>query len=183
MVRRAWYALPQLEMRRLCCCRVYTPPTREVMVEVWNCTAVPGAANNITSGDAPAGSGGCMYRSPTIEYLWPENVPGTPIVANNFESACPRILCNAPLAGLAPREHCKSARSLPCSVARVRAVMGLQGISSSAATCQLSLPNAAASHPRKPADFMPRSPAVPEPEPAPCHPQHCRQGAVMLHPP
>lgn len=67
--------------------RIYTPPTREVMVEVWNCTAVPGAANNITSGDAPPGSGGCMYRSPTIEYLWPENVPGTPIVANNFQSA------------------------------------------------------------------------------------------------
>jgi hypothetical protein len=59
------------------------------MVEVWNCTAVPGAANNITSGDAPPGSGGCMYRSPTIEYLWPENVPGTPIVANNFQSAWP----------------------------------------------------------------------------------------------
>jgi hypothetical protein len=61
-------------------------------VEVWNCTPVPGAANNITSGDAPAGSGGCMYRSPTIEYLWPENVPGTPIVANNFQSETRQML-------------------------------------------------------------------------------------------
>jgi hypothetical protein len=61
---------------------VYTPAPREVMVDITGCTPVEGAANGVTSGDGPGA--GCMYRNPAIEYIWPENVPGAPIVPNNF---------------------------------------------------------------------------------------------------
>ena len=62
---------------------VYTPPTREVMADITGCTPVVGAVNGITSGTGPGA--GCMYRNPTIEYIWPENIPGTPIAESNFQ--------------------------------------------------------------------------------------------------
>ncbi len=72
---------------------IYTPPMREVMAEVIGCQTVAGAANNMTSGDGPPQHAGCQYRNPTIEYIWPENAPGAPIVENNFQGAHPVSNC------------------------------------------------------------------------------------------
>jgi len=62
----------------------FLPPPREVRAVIegaWlpNTQAglAPTAANGITWG---------QYRNPAIEYIFPENVPGTPIVANNFDT-------------------------------------------------------------------------------------------------
>ena len=74
---------------------IYTPPMREVMSEVVGCQTVAGAANNMTSGDGPPQHAGCQYRNPTIEYIWPENAPGAPIVENNFQGARPASMCGA----------------------------------------------------------------------------------------
>eukprot|EP00953_Heterococcus_sp_UTEX-ZZ885_P034607 17903-Heterococcus_DN1.PRE.1 len=54
---------------------VYTPPPREVMSNIVGCT-------QSSTGTLP----GCSYRNPAIEYIWGENVPGAPIVENNFNS-------------------------------------------------------------------------------------------------
>ena len=62
----------------------YLPPPREVMADITGCATVAGAANGITSGDGPAAHGGCMYRNPAIEYLWPEFLAGTPVPELNF---------------------------------------------------------------------------------------------------
>jgi hypothetical protein len=67
------------------------------------CKLVPGAANGVNSGlgdtatpyfpdKMPLVGGqlqtgaGCLYRNPTIEYIWPENIPGGPPIENNFNS-------------------------------------------------------------------------------------------------
>jgi len=62
----------------------FLPPPREVRSVIegaWlpNTQAglAPTAANGITWG---------QYRNPAIEYIFPENVPGTPIVPNNFDT-------------------------------------------------------------------------------------------------
>jgi hypothetical protein len=61
------------------------------MSEIVGCNTTAGAANGMTSGDGPPLHAGCMYRNPTIEYIWPENVPGAPIVENNFQGASLRL--------------------------------------------------------------------------------------------
>src|SRR5438067_2932458 len=62
----------------------FLPPPREVRAVIegaWipqtQAGAAPTAANGITWG---------QYRNPAIEYIFPENVPGTPIVPNNFDT-------------------------------------------------------------------------------------------------
>src|SRR5256885_2584203 len=62
----------------------FLPPPREVRAVIegtWVPQTQPGAApttaNGITWG---------QYRNPAIEYIFPENVPGTPIVPNNFDT-------------------------------------------------------------------------------------------------
>lgn len=66
-------------------------PVREVMASVMGCQPQYGAGNGLTSGDADTGFGGCHYRNPSIEFLWPENVPGARPVENNFQ--CERRPC------------------------------------------------------------------------------------------
>src|SRR4051794_6723531 len=63
----------------------FLPPPREVRAVIEGAwlpnapagTVAPTAANGITFG---------QYRNPAIEYIFPENVPGTPIVPNNFDT-------------------------------------------------------------------------------------------------
>src|SRR4051812_1289294 len=63
----------------------FLPPPREVRAVIEGAwlpnapagTVAPTAANGITWG---------QYRNPAIEYIFPENIPGTPIVENNFNS-------------------------------------------------------------------------------------------------
>jgi len=62
----------------------FLPPPREVRAVIegaWipqtQAGLAPTAANGITWG---------QYRNPAIEYIFPENVPGTPIVPNNFDT-------------------------------------------------------------------------------------------------
>src|SRR5947208_2420348 len=63
----------------------FLPPPREVRAVIEGAwlpnapagTVAPTAANGITWG---------QYRNPSIEYIFPENVPGTPIVPNNFNT-------------------------------------------------------------------------------------------------
>jgi len=63
----------------------FLPPPREVRAVIegaWLPNAPAGtvpliAANGITAG---------QYRNPAIEYIFPENVPGKPIVPNNFDT-------------------------------------------------------------------------------------------------
>jgi hypothetical protein len=63
----------------------FLPPPREVRAVIEGAwlpnapagTLAPTAANGITYG---------QYRNPAIEYIFPENVPGTPIVPNNFDT-------------------------------------------------------------------------------------------------
>src|SRR4051812_10399077 len=63
----------------------FLPPPREVRAVIEGAwlpnapagTVAPTAANGITYG---------QYRQPSIEYIFPENVPGTPIVPNNFDT-------------------------------------------------------------------------------------------------
>jgi hypothetical protein len=63
----------------------FLPPPREVRSVIEGAwlpnapagTVAPTAANGITYG---------QYRNPAIEYIFPENVPGTPIVPNNFDT-------------------------------------------------------------------------------------------------
>lgn len=58
----------------------FLPPTREVRAVIEGAWA-PGqtrtAANGIIWG---------QYHAPILEYIFPENIPGTPVVPNNFES-------------------------------------------------------------------------------------------------
>jgi hypothetical protein len=69
----------------------FIPPTREVRGVVMN--VVPGAtptltpANTIASGlTAANGISYGQYHAPIQEYIFPENVPGTPIPENNFNT-------------------------------------------------------------------------------------------------
>jgi hypothetical protein len=62
----------------------FLPPPREIRAVIeggWIAPIAPAlaptAANGITYG---------QYRNPAIEYIFPENIPGTPIVNNNFNS-------------------------------------------------------------------------------------------------
>jgi len=63
----------------------FLPPPREVRAVIEGAwlpnapagTVAPTAANGLTWG---------QYRNPAIEYIFPENVPGTPIVPNNFNT-------------------------------------------------------------------------------------------------
>ncbi|TMB33878.1 MAG: hypothetical protein E6J61_04675 [Deltaproteobacteria bacterium] len=58
----------------------FLPPPREVRAVLqgaWTAAAPLLAANGITTG---------QYRNPSIEYIFPENLPGTPIVENNFNT-------------------------------------------------------------------------------------------------
>ncbi|MFL5406717.1 MAG: hypothetical protein ACJ79O_12750 [Myxococcales bacterium] len=63
----------------------FLPPPREVRAVIEGAwlpnapagTVAPTAANGITWG---------QYRNPAIEYIFPENIPGTPIVENNFNT-------------------------------------------------------------------------------------------------
>lgn len=68
----------------------FLPPTREVRAVIEGLHGqVPGtpgaqtAANGLFFG---------QYHGPILEYLFPENVPGTPVVPNNFE-AIPFLAC------------------------------------------------------------------------------------------
>jgi hypothetical protein len=68
----------------------FLPPTREVRAVIEGQQGqVPGtpgaqtAANGLSFG---------QYHGPILEYLFPENVPGTPMIANNFE-AIPFLVC------------------------------------------------------------------------------------------
>ncbi|HSM86283.1 MAG TPA: hypothetical protein VLT16_09035 [Candidatus Limnocylindrales bacterium] len=58
----------------------YLPPTREVRAVIegaWVPGQTTAYANGIIAG---------QYHAPILEYIFPENVPGTPIVANNFNT-------------------------------------------------------------------------------------------------
>ena len=61
----------------------FLPPTREVRAVIegaWTPATVPattGGANGLIAG---------QYHAPIMEYIFPENVPGTPPPPNNFES-------------------------------------------------------------------------------------------------
>lgn len=63
----------------------YIPPTREVRAVIENAdgTIPP------TTDSSPTASNGIVYgqyHAPIGEYIFPENIPGTPIVPNNFET-------------------------------------------------------------------------------------------------
>jgi hypothetical protein len=58
----------------------FVPATREIRVAIggaWFPGQTTTYANGIIAG---------QYHAPVLEYLFPENIPGTPIVANNFET-------------------------------------------------------------------------------------------------
>ena len=58
----------------------YLPPTREVRAVIegaWVPGQITAYANGIIAG---------QYHAPILEYIFPENIPGTPIVANNFNT-------------------------------------------------------------------------------------------------
>ena len=57
---------------------VFIPPTREVRAVIEGTHGAPTpAANGLLAG---------QYHAPILEYIFPENVPGTPIVENNFNT-------------------------------------------------------------------------------------------------
>ena len=69
---------------------VFLPPTREVRAVLEGQQGqVPGSASAITAAN---GIFFGQYHAPILEYVFPENVPGSPIVANNFE-ALPFLAC------------------------------------------------------------------------------------------
>ena len=62
----------------------FLPPTREVRAVIEGLqTQVPGT---ITAATTANGIFYGQYHAPILEYIFPENIPGTPIVANNFEA-------------------------------------------------------------------------------------------------
>ncbi|MEI7743553.1 MAG: hypothetical protein WCK58_07365 [Chloroflexota bacterium] len=68
----------------------FLPPTREVRAVIEGQQGqVPGLAGAVTYAN---GIYAGQYHAPIDEYIFPENVPGTPIVANNFE-AIPFLAC------------------------------------------------------------------------------------------
>lgn len=68
----------------------FLPPTREVRAVIEGQQGqVPGLATAHTTAN---GLFFGQYHAPVLEYLFPENVPGTPIVPNNFE-AIPFLAC------------------------------------------------------------------------------------------
>ena len=75
----------------------FTPATRMLRVVINGGWAPPvGAALSPLSGN---GLIYCQYQAPILEYLFPENVPGAPLPANNFETI-PFLSCGSgPLAG------------------------------------------------------------------------------------
>lgn len=59
---------------------VFLPPTREVRAVIegaWNPAVNATYANGLIAG---------QYHAPILEYIFPENVPGAPIVENNFNT-------------------------------------------------------------------------------------------------
>lgn len=66
----------------------FLPPTREVRA------VIEGQQSQVGSGAQTAANGLVFgqYHAPILEYIFPENVPGSPIVPNNFE-AIPFLAC------------------------------------------------------------------------------------------
>ncbi len=63
----------------------YLPPTRELRAVIEN----PDGTIPVTNNASPTSANGIIfgqYHAPIGEYIFPENIPGTPIVPNNFES-------------------------------------------------------------------------------------------------
>ncbi|HEX3760599.1 MAG TPA: hypothetical protein VHW23_17915, partial [Kofleriaceae bacterium] len=68
----------------------FLPPTREVRAVIEGQQGqIPGRPGAQTAGN---GLFFGQYHGPILEYVFPENVPGTPIVPNNFE-AIPFLAC------------------------------------------------------------------------------------------
>jgi hypothetical protein len=68
---------------------VFLPPTREVRA------VIEGQQTQVPSPTAQTSANGIyygQYHAPIGEYIFPENIPGTPIVPNNFE-AIPFLAC------------------------------------------------------------------------------------------
>jgi len=68
---------------------IFLPPTREVRA------VIEGLQTQVPSGTALTSANGIyygQYHAPIGEYIFPENIPGTPIVPNNFE-AIPFLAC------------------------------------------------------------------------------------------
>jgi hypothetical protein len=63
----------------------YLPPPREIRAVIegaWLPNAPAGTVVRLAGNGLTVG----QYRNPAIEYIFPENVPGTPIVPNNFDT-------------------------------------------------------------------------------------------------
>lgn len=68
----------------------FLPPTREVRSVIEGLHGqVPGTPGALTAAN---GLFYGQYHAPILEYIFPENIPGTPIVPNNFE-AIPFLAC------------------------------------------------------------------------------------------
>ena len=68
---------------------IFLPPTREVRA------VIEGLQTQVPSATAITSANGIyfgQYHAPIGEYIFPENIPGTPIVPNNFE-AIPFLAC------------------------------------------------------------------------------------------
>ena len=67
---------------------VFIPPTREMraIIEGQQATQVPPAPTNPNARLAANGIYYGQYHAPILEYIFPENIPGTPIVENNFDT-------------------------------------------------------------------------------------------------
>jgi hypothetical protein len=69
---------------------IFLPPTREMRAVIeGQQTQVPGSGTELPSAN---GIFYGQYHAPILEYIFPENIPGTPIVPNNFE-AFPFLAC------------------------------------------------------------------------------------------
>jgi hypothetical protein len=62
----------------------FLPPTREMRAVIQGAWTPPAAGT--VSPTAANGLAHGQYHAPIFEYIFPENLPGTPIVANNFNS-------------------------------------------------------------------------------------------------
>jgi hypothetical protein len=68
----------------------FLPPTREMRSVIEGLqTQIPGAAGAVTSAN---GIYYGQYHAPILEYIFPENIPGNPIVENNFNTI-PFLAC------------------------------------------------------------------------------------------
>ena len=99
-VQGRWRFRPPGKVLTMPASGAFLPPTRMVHA------VIPGAWPPVAPATGLSGNGITygQYQAPILEYLFPENVPGTPIPANNFDTFPFLAKGSGPLAGGGVRE-------------------------------------------------------------------------------